>query len=273
MKDNRQNISLENWIEKQLSLGRYSFSASELKKFYDNKTENAVLLSLKRLADKRKIFSIYKGYYLIIPPQYSNLGIIPVPLYIDAFMKFLNAEYYLAALSSAVYHGASHQQPQEYFIVTDKKGLKSVVKKDIKINCIYVPVIPAQLLVKLKTEAGYMFISNPALTAVDIIKFEKKIGGLNRAATVLVELAEEIKEGDFNKYLLGYAPVVSLQKLGYLLENVCGKKDLADALFEAMITENVKIFRTPLKSSKKKSGFSSDNRWKIIVNTIIEADE
>lgn len=273
MKNKQHNISIESWVEKQISLGRYSFSSAELKKFYNDKTENAVLLSLKRLADKGKIFSVYKGYYLIIPPQYSNLGIIPVPLFIDAFMKFLNAEYYLALISSAAYHGASHQQPQEYFVATDRKRLKSLVKKELIINYIYVPDIKSELLVKLKTEAGYMFISNPALTAVDLVKYEKKIGGLNRAATVLAELSEEIKEVDFNNYLLKNVSAVSLQKLGYLLENVCGKKDLADALFRLMSKKNIKIFRTPLKGVKKKSGFSSANRWKIIVNTKIEIDE
>jgi hypothetical protein len=67
--------------------------------------------------------------------------------------------------------------------------------------------------------------------------------------------------------------VTTLQRLGYLLENVCLNTLLADALFKAMKREALSLFRIPLKASKETKGFSSDNRWKVIVNTEIEIDE
>jgi hypothetical protein len=40
-----------------------------------------------------------------------------------------------------------------------------------------------------------------------------------------------------------------------------------------MKKKELSLFRIPLKASKEIKGFSSDNRWKVIVNTDIEIDE
>jgi len=185
----------------------------------------------------------------------------------------LQRPYYVALLNAAALHGASHQQPQEYFVMTDFPVLRPTQKRGIKINYISIKELPVSLIEKRKTEAGYLNISNAALTAGDLIQFEKRIGGLNRAATVLNELAEVIKTNDFNYSLLNHVHVTVLQRLGYLLENACLHTELADALFEAMMREEMSLFRIPLKASKETKSFSSNNRWKVIVNTEIELDE
>jgi len=269
----KANQRLDSWVEEQLSKGRHGFALDVLRTAFPDQTETATKLSLKRLADKGKILSIYKGYYLVIPPQYRSKGVLPPTLFLDAFMKFLERPYYLALLNAAAYHGASHQQPQEYFVMTTLPALRSTHRKGLKLNYISVKAIPEKLLEQRKTEAGYLKISNPALTATDLVQFEKRIGGLNRTATVLNELAEALNPADFNATLLDYAPVTALQRLGYLLEFACNNAELADALYDAMEKHPLNTFRTPLKVSGKTTGFSSENRWKVIVNIEIEIDE
>jgi hypothetical protein len=73
--------------------------------------------------------------------------------------------------------------------------------------------------------------------------------------------------------VLQHVHVTALQRLGYLLEYACFNTELADALFEAMKREELSLFRIPLKAAKETKGFSSDNRWKVVVNTEIEVDE
>jgi predicted transcriptional regulator of viral defense system len=197
---------------------------------------------------------------------------LPPQLYLDAFMKYLNRPYYIALLNAAAYHGASHQQPQEYFVMTGFPVLRPTQKKGLKINYISIRTIPDQLLEKRKTEAGYLFISNTALTACDLIQFEKRIGGINRAATVLSELAETLKPADFTPALLQHSHFTALQRLGYILEYVCFNPELAEALFLAMKKQQAGLYRIPLKPAGKTKGYSSGNRWKVIVNTEIETD-
>jgi predicted transcriptional regulator of viral defense system len=270
----RQNeISMNQWLDKLLANGAYGFAKKTLQQEIQDYSDIAVKRALSRLSSKGKIISLYKGYYLVIPPQYASKGILPPQLYLDAFMKFLQRPYYVALLNAASFHGASHQQPQEYFVMTNFPVLRPTQKKGLKINYISIKEFPQSLIEKRKTEAGYLNISNAVLTAADLIQFEKRVGGLNRVATVLNELAEVIKPVDFNLAVLNHVHVTALQRLGYLLENVCFNKALADALFEAMQREKLSLFRIPLKAAKVTKGFSSDHRWKVIVNTQIEIDE
>lgn len=158
-------------------------------------------------------------------------------------------------------------------MVTTLPALRPTLKKGLKVNYISKIELPDSLIENRKTEAGYLKISSPILTATDLIQYEKRIGGINRAAIILNELAETIKPEVFNKYLLQNTPVTVLQRLGYMLEHAFNNHVLADALFELMKINDAKLFRIPLKASANKKGFSSENRWQVIVNTEIDIDE
>jgi predicted transcriptional regulator of viral defense system len=264
---------IANWTETLLAHGRYGFALAELKEKDPDLSDAAVKFALKRLNDKGKVFPVFKGYYLIIPPQYAAKGILPPTLYLDAFMKHLKRPYYVALLNAAAFHGAAHQQPQEHFVMTNFPVLRPIQKRGQKVNYISINAIPETLLSKIKTEAGYINISNPILTAYDLVQFEKRVGGLNRAATVINELSEVISPLDFTPLLLKHAHTTALQRLGYLLEKVCLKMELADALWVSMEQQNMPLFRIPLKASIENKGHSSLNRWNVIENTEIEIDE
>lgn len=272
MRQVKENQRLESWVETQLSMGRFGFDLYTLRQTFTEQSEIAIKFALKRLVDKGKIISIYKGYYLIIPPQYASKGILPPAIFLDGFMKFLERPYYLALLNAAAYHGASHQQPQEFFVITNFPVLRKTLKRGIKLNYISKVKIPDDLLEIKKTESGYLKISNPVLTATDLIQFEKRVGGLSRVATVLIELAEVIKPEDFNEIILANVPFTALQRLGYILDKIIENKMLADALYQTLEQIDAKLFRIPLKASGFKTGFPSDDRWKVIINAEIEID-
>ncbi|MBK8349113.1 MAG: hypothetical protein IPL08_16415 [Saprospiraceae bacterium] len=267
------NQRLDVWADEQLAKGKYSFSLDTLREIFVGQSDTALKFALKRLTDKGKILSVYKGYYIIIPAQYLHKGLIPPTLFLDAFMKELERQYYLGLLNAAAFYDASHQQPQEFFVITSFPVLRPMVKKGLKINYISVRNFPDQLLEKRKTEAGYLNISNLGLTATDLIQFEKRIGGINRAATVINELSETMTSADFDAVLLANAPVTALQRLGYILEFVCSNQTLANALYDVVFNAGLKFYRIPLKASGKVAGFSSENRWQVIVNTEIDIDE
>jgi predicted transcriptional regulator of viral defense system len=271
--DIKTSSSLESWASDLLAQGKHAFSLDTLRLAFQNQTESATKSALKRLVDKGLIISIHKGYYLIIPPQYKSKGILPPALYLDAFMQELKRPYYLAMLNAAAYHGASHQQPQEFFVVTNFPVLRPTHKKGLKVNYISKKEIAVNLLDIKKTETGYLKISNPVLTATDLIQYAKRVGGINRVATVLNELVESITDDAFNAYLLDHVPVAALQRLGYMLDKIFDKQELANALFNTLQQNNTELFRTPLKAAAAVKGFSADEKWKVIVNTQIEIDE
>lgn len=267
------SLRLSKWTEYLQSLGRHSFSWEEMRQALPDYSVTALKRALSRLTAQNKIVSLHKGYYLIIPPEYSAKGILPPAVFLDAFMKHLNRPYYLALLSAAAYHGAAHQQAQEFFVVTNFPPLRSTRKKGLKINYISIGEIPGNLLEHRKTESGYLAISNPALTAADLVHFEKRVGGLNRVAEVLDELSDAIAPGDFSDALVSFAASTTLQRLGYLLESVCGRPVLADSLFTRLQTLRAPLYRTPLKPAKPIRGFEADNRWKVIANAEVIVEQ
>lgn len=265
--------SLRGWVDQLQSQGKLAFSLAECHKAYPDHSEVAIKLALHRLTKKEKIISIYKGYYLIIPPQYASKGMLPPSLYVDGLMRFLERPYYVGLISAAALHGAAHQQPQEFFVVTTLPPLRPTERKGTKLNYISKKSLTKKFIESRKTESGYLQISSPALTAIDLIQFEKRIGGLNRAATVIAELAEVLRPEMFNADLFDAVSTYSIQRLGYILEYKAGQKQLADALLENVRKSGLSFFRIPLKAGYPVKGFSSCENWKVIVNTEIEIDE
>ncbi|MBI2420031.1 MAG: type IV toxin-antitoxin system AbiEi family antitoxin [Ignavibacteriales bacterium] len=272
MSKSELHITLRNWIEKLQAHGRNSFSLKEIHRELPDLSDVAVMRSLNRLSAKGKILSILRGYYLIIPPQYSSKGVLPPVLFIDALMKHLGRKYYVGLLSAAAFHGASHQQPQEFFVFTGFPVMIATIRNGLTINYISKSNIPEELLQERKTESGYVKISSPILTALDLIQFQSRIGGLNRAASVINELMESIKPSDFTNNIFIELPVTAMQRLGYLLERVLNNKGLADELFEAVMRSGYHFQRIPLNTKKVSSGCVQDDRWKILINSEIEVD-
>lgn len=271
-KDSNDRKTISQWVEERLATGAFGFSVLMLKSALPGHSRIALKRSLSRLSEKGEIISVYKGYYLIIPPQYRSRGTLPPALFIDSLMAHLERPYYMALLSAATYHGAGHQQPQEFFVITGFPVMRPIRKKGLKINFISIRRIPEHLLVRMKTEAGYLNISSPILTACDLVKFSKRVGGMNRVAAVLEELVSDLPPSAFFTEAFGDIPVATLQRLGYLLEHVCGFKSHADALFDATESRRSSFFRLPLKASGIVHGNSVENRWKVAANVVIDIE-
>ena len=114
-----------------------------------------------------------------------------------------------------------------------------------------------------------MRISDPAVTAIDLVTYNKRVGGLDRVLTVLQELGESINP----KMLIEAAKVEKnlsdLQRLGFLLEKA--QKPYLIATLADWISKQ-KPKRTPLDPASPRKGFPRDLRWNVIKNTDVEGE-
>lgn len=258
---------LEDFINKIRSVGRYSFSLAEIKKQFDI-SDKAINQNLYRLKTKKQIAQIRKGFYAIITPEYSQQGIIPVPLFIDDLMKSLNKRYYVGLLSAAALYGAAHQQPMEFFVITEKPALRKINTRKLKINFYVKKGWEDEHIANKKTDAGNIRVSTPELTALDLLYYTNNIG-INYTVTILKELAAEINATELTKTAKRYQQVAAIQRLGYLLDKEIGNEKLADALSKAL--NNKTIFPVALSNQKSKNA-TIDEKWKVIKNVNIESD-
>jgi len=265
--------TVTNWIEDLQKDGRICFSLTETGEKFPSHNGIVLKNALTRLARKKKICSVWKGFYVIIPIEYQLKGIIPEVYYIDWLMKFLGRAYYISLLNAAAFYGAAHQQPQEFTVIITPPSLRNTYKKGTKINFNNKATILEQFTEQRKTPTGYIRISSPELTATDLIQFEKEIGGINRAATVLNELAESCDFTKLTKEFFQYVPTPVIQRLGYLLDEVLECPLQAVDLYSCTKKYDISFRKTPLKSRTSVVNCNTNKKWKIIINEQIEIDE
>ena len=270
----KEPYSIENIVFITQKKGKITFSHEELKNQFPYKTVRAIELVLNRLISQKKIIPVLKGFYAVIPPEYATWAMVPPVMYLDALMTYLKRPYYFALLNAAEFYGAAHQKPQQYSVITKLPPLRSTNKRNIKLNFITTrKEIPQKWLKQIKTQTGHIQISTPELTAVDLISFQKEVGGLTRSCTVLYELMEVVKFGKLDKTFFDYVPVSTIQRLGYLLENELEQPKQANILYSKAKTHGCKFQKIPLKYSNSINDCETNKKWKIIVNEYIELDD
>jgi len=257
-----ENIRINEYLDSVISEGKHAFSLEELKEKFDL-SEKAILQKLHRIKTKRKVVQLRKGFYLIITPQYSNLGTLPVTLFIDDLMKHLSRNYYLGLFSAAALHGAAHQQPMESQIIIQKPPIRQIKNKKHSLSFFIKSDWKEDWLIEKKTESGYINISSPELTTFDLISYHKRIGGLNRIYPILEELCESVSKSKMKKIAKECSlPVV--QRLGYTLEHL-DEEDLSETLYEVL--NATRTFKVPLSLSHKSREGKFNKRWNLIINT------
>jgi predicted transcriptional regulator of viral defense system len=256
---------LDRYLTEVRAQGRYAFTVEELKNEL-NVSLSALRQNLFRLRLKNEIAIIRQGFYVIIPPEYSKQGTLPPYLYIDDLMKSLGKQYYVGLLSAAALHGAAHQQPTGYTVITKCPAPRNVEK--LKIIFFSKQDFLEDGIIQKKTPAGYINVSSPELTALDFFDYIHKFG-INRITTILQELSEEMKPAPLLKIAKIYPNTAAIQRLGYILDKVVLAKKLSDTLWNALNERT--FYFIPLSPQKAKKG-ETDTRWKVIKNMEIESD-
>ena len=137
----------------------------------------------------------------------------------------------------------------------------------------YRSAIPMEYVERRQTRTGYINVSCPELTAVDLVAYQESVGSITRAATVLAELVEKTDFGRLGPEFVKVAPVACFQRLGYILDDVLEETEDADAVYGLLKRADVRLQKAALKPGKSLEGCEMNGRWKIVVNEKIEIDE
>lgn len=261
---------LDSFIDEQRANGKYSFTIEGLHHQL-GVSENALKKSLQRLKKQGAVVMVRKGFYVVVPPEYRAKGIIPTSFYVNDLMKFLNRDYYVGLLNAAALHGAAHQQPQSYSIITEGVALRAIRNDKVNITFYIKKSWNKKDIIKKKVETGYINVSSPELTALDLVNYHSEVGGFNRVATVIEELRENMQPEKLVESARQYDEVAVVQRLGYLLEYVLEENELSDILYKYL--GSIGFYPTLLRPQRKKpKSMVTGNRWKIVPNIEVEAD-
>lgn len=216
-----------------------------------------------------RLFSPGRGLWVAIPPKYRTWGAPPAVEFIDPLMTHLGREYYIGWLSAAEIHGAAHQRPQATQVAVDKAVEdRSFGRSHLRFTRQARAVqLPRQ---RHNVESGHVWVSTPALTAVDLVDRPDLGGGMSNVATVLFELADTTPmDPNDLATLAASSSATAVRRLGYLLEIVGASVDtsaLARAVAAAPLPRAVVLDpRLPRQGS-------TDPRWGVVLNTDVEPD-
>ena len=268
----RANMTIREWIREREIRGITMFSLETLKKAFPSFSQQAMSNALSRLKKANVIYSPYSSFYIALPPQYVLRGTVPPYYFMDALMREQKREYYFGLLSAAALWGAGHQRSQMDYVVTTPPRLSRSETSKRRIRWVYKDAIPTLHLREKNGEAGTVKYSDAELTAIDLVQYEHLVGGLSVAATVLAELLEVT---DFRKAAGGLftsCPSASVQRLGYIVERVLGDSWHGKVIFSEWRKLHASCHYVPLSPRAVAEG-TRDERWRIIVNTEVEADE
>jgi predicted transcriptional regulator of viral defense system len=267
------NLTLSEWIRNSEVHGFNAFSFEQVREAFPYASEQSLSNSLYRLTIKKRIVSVYKSFYVIIPPQYAAKGVVAPTYYIGQLMEYIGKPYYICLLNAAELYGAAHQRSQRFFVMTVYPSVNVSKTKNNILDWVYRKESPEQFLQTKNSETGIVRFSNPELTAIDLIQYEKYIGGLSRAATVLAELTEETDFSKVSNELLDYTSVSVIQRLGFILDRILEENGQADILYEQLCNYGKRLNYVPLSTRSENKNTGKDVRWKIHINTAIEIDD
>lgn len=264
-----QHKKLSAFIDDIHAKGRYTFLRYEAFEALGI-SNNALKLALSRQIKKKRIIKPVNGFYVIVPLEYSISGAPPASWFIDDLMKFLELPYYVALLSAAALHGAAHQQPQEFQIITNKP-LRSILCGRNRIRFVLKQNMEKSLTDLIKTTTGYMKVSTPETTAFDLIRYTNAAGQLSNIATVLSELSEKLRSKQLVK-VVGEENIEAtyLQRMGFLLDYIGSENKTK--LLHKRLAQLPSIRTISLNPLNPHAAEQKNKKWRLYINENIEAD-
>ena len=236
-------------------------------------SDSALSISLRRQAIKGRVIRIHRDFYVIIPVEYQDAGSPPADWFINQLMEYLGAKYYVGLLSAASLHGAAHQQPMHFQVMSEGLSFREIRTGRVNIRFFTKHHIPDIGIEKKKTIAGYINISCPELTIYDLVRYPSASGQLNNIATIIEELSDNLNARllvDIAKASMSErGEMIYWQRLGYILDFV-GAEKKADQL--AQWVQSRKASFGYLVRSGDEETVNRNDRWNLYINTELETD-
>lgn len=263
-------MTLGNWIKNREQIGRPCFSYDEVKVAFPMLSPNVLSSSLSRYRAKGVIQAVHRGFFVVIPPHCALQKRVPDTYYISQLAEHLGRKYYISLLSAASLWGASHQAVMQTHVMTHLPQSSISHLKNNTLRWFYRKTIPSRFLVSKNGETAALKYSNPELTAIDLVHWTSKIGGISSVATVLAELRETT---DFRGSATGVfmtADMSDVQRLGYIYDVVLGDRKQSETIFAELNAMPGNVRNVLLVPQEKRSHSRRDDRWHIDVNEEIE---
>lgn len=249
------------FVDKMARAGRYHFATADAAREMSRNLP-ATRAALLRLTNQGRVAQPHRGFYVIVPPEYHGLGCLPAAQFIPQLFAHLGEHYYAALLTAADLHGAAHQRPQTFQVMCATRR-RPIQCGAVRVEFMLRTNLERTTTVTKNTPRGTLRIASREATALELVGYADRCGGLDHVLTVLAELGPECN-GELLAAEAANAPSAWSQRLGFLLDML--EVDAAvTAPLAARIAETRPVFAA-LSRSQKRVGSPSNRRWRVVSN-------
>ena len=259
-KNKRQTGAAAEFIDGKLEVGRVAFDLADLVS-KTGLSEIAARNQLLRLRGRVVRVSRHQAFFLIVEPQHRVMGAPPVEWWLDDYFRWLGHPYYLALQSAAEIYNTAPQAIQVKQVMTDSP------RRDISVGRLRIRFFVKRGAERTPVQQppnayASLRVSTPEATALDMVRYASRIGGMGRALETLTPLLPRFRASELQRALDAEDAASVAQRLGYLIETA-GQDRLAEVVHHWLPSRMVRV---PLASSKQvvtetvKSG-----RWRVLI--------
>nr|AQQ74837.1 hypothetical protein [uncultured bacterium] len=259
--------TLEQWIDGLQARGKYTFLRSEAVR-ESGLSPDTVKKALQRLAQRNRVVKVKDYFYTVVPLEYQSAAAPPASWFISDLMQAMKLPYYVGLLSAAAMHGASHQQPQEFHVFTDR-SVRSIKAGRTTIRFFASKYVVRAAIREMKTQTGMVRVSTPETTVLDLVRFAKSAGHLDHVATVISELAPSLDSRKLLKAVRLIEDVPNTQRLGHILDHL-RMRHLSDPVHKWI--EHQRPRPVQLRTGVRDTKHREDRRWHLLINRPIEIE-
>jgi predicted transcriptional regulator of viral defense system len=263
----RHRGSVDRFIADLAASGCHHFTTADLLSALGGSLAGAHA-SLRRLRARGEIATPVRSFHLIVPPEYRGLGCLPAEQFVPLLLEHLGEYGYASLLSAAELHGAAHHRPQAFQVMTmrNRRGIECGL---VRVEFIARHDLASTPTILRNTPRGPLRIASAEATALELVGYADRCGGLDTVVEVLAELVESIDPMRL-AVAAEAAPLAWAQRLGHLLE-VAGQHAAAAPL-AALIARRDPPYALLARSSPT-AGHPHLPRWRLVANATVEAPE
>lgn len=228
--------------------GRLVASVEELVKL-SGLTLTAVSRQLEHLSPRVVRLPGRPSAYLMVPPEHRVRGAPPVAGWLDAYFHLRGDAYYLGLLSAAALHGSSRQAVQVTQIFATKP-LRPMDIGRLHLDFYVKATLGKTPLTQLPGMPAPLAVSTPEATALDLIAYSHRIGGISRVTQVIADLKSAMTLTGLRQALTAETQTSVKQRLGYVLQLLGWERMAAEVQKDLPARLAVVLLQTHAQASK-----------------------
>lgn len=118
-------MDIRSYIDSLAAKGRYYFATEEAVAALGS-SPVAARAAIRRLREKGLLAMPFRGFHLIVPPEYRAIGCLPADQFVPQLMEHRGPAYYAGLPTAASLHGAAHQAPMVFqtTVATDRPEIR-----------------------------------------------------------------------------------------------------------------------------------------------------